>query len=156
MPWIIFGRGEEQAPMGVLPTLDGGQVDLRDFNGRASLALFFPHRSDCPECREVIRRLDQEAGRIRVQGAEASVILPDHPEQVSRLQHVTLLLDEEGKLTRRYHEIFEFDTTGKPMMFILNQFGVPFRAWVDDEVEPDEIMKRLLKYLEAASLLCPE
>lgn len=156
MPWIIFTPDEAQAPMMRLPALDGTAVDLRDFNGKANLALFFPHRLDCLACWEVARRIDEAAGTIRAQGCEALVILPGRPTQPPDLQHTPLLVDETGELARRYHAIFEFDTAGMPMVFVLTQYGIPFRAWVDAEPAPDEIMKRLLKYLDAASLLCPE
>lgn len=157
MPWILFERGEPPAPVMRLPSLKGEPVDLSDFRGSTPLALFFPGKLDCPGCWEVIGRIAEAAGQIREQGAEPVVVLPQKPEALPPgTDTLTYLIDEKGELARKYHDIFEFDTEGNPMVFILNRFGVPFRAWVDTEPEPDEIMKRLVKYMEANALLCPE
>ncbi len=157
MPWIIFERGEAPAPAMRLPSWQGETIDLNDFRGTTPLALFFVNKMDCTGCWEVVGRIAEVAGAIRAEGAEPVVVLPQKPETPPPgADTLTYLIDAQGELARKYHAIFEFDTAGNPMIFILNRFGVPFRAWVDKEPEPDEIMKRLVKYMEANALLCPE
>jgi hypothetical protein len=156
MTWIYFGRDELPAPSLKLSTLDGDRLEPSDFRGVSALVLFFSHGSACPTCRSLVKDLAQAAGALRIQGAKALVILPDAggaaSPPTSAMHH---LVDPQGVLRRAYAEIFEFDVTGKAMLFILNQFSAPFRAWVGDE--PDgELAPQTLKYLESAALLCPE
>lgn len=156
MPWIYFGRDELPAPTLQLTALDGERLEPADFRGVSALVLFFSHGATCPACSAWADELCQAAGVLRLQGAEALVILPGVQEAApSPAGALQWLLDEQEALHRAYAAIFEFDVTGQAMLFILNQFGAPFRAWVGDE--PDhELIPQMLKYLESAALLCPE
>lgn len=156
MPWIIFGRGEEPAPAIRLPNQAGETIDLSSLHGDAALVIFFPPTGDCSTCAVLIDGLRQRAGNIRLQGAEPVLVLPSANAASAGTEGLTVLVDEQGHLTRKYHQIFEFDTEGMGMLFVLNRYRVPFRAWVDPQPDPDEMLPRLMKYLEAVSLLCPE
>ncbi|MFM8321794.1 MAG: SCO family protein [Chloroflexota bacterium] len=160
MPWIIFGRDEDPAPTPTVAGLDGQPVDLSAFRGKTALAMFFFRPGDCPECWQLVERLKQAQAEIRTHDAEPLVVLPELPTGAAldpaRLDGLTVLVDREGRLTRQYHAIFEFDTANQPMLFVLNRSARPFRAYVDPSLDPEALMPRLLKYLEANALLCPE
>ena len=156
MTWIYFDRDEPPAPSLKLPSLDGDLLDPSDFRGVSSLVLFFAHGSGCRACPAFISELAGAVGALRVQGAEALVILPIEPARsLPDLSHLHLLVDRQDALRQAYTSIFEFDVYSEVILFILDQFGAPFRAWVGDE--PDaEILPQMLKFLESAALLCPE
>lgn len=156
MTWIYFGRDELPAPSLKLTSLDGETLEPADFRGVSALALFFSHGVACQACRGWTDELAQLIGTLRIQGAEALVILPEAgmagqtaPPNLHRL------FDEQGALRRAYAGIFEFDVSGAAMLFILNQFSAPFRAWVGDE-PAEGLAAQMLKTLESAALLCPE
>jgi peroxiredoxin len=156
MPWIYFERDEPAAPSIKLPSLDGGHLEPADFRGVSSLVLFFAHGLECRLCRSFIDQLSQAAGAMRVQGSEALVILPQAPAQARPAPSgLHLLVDRDGALRQAYEAIFEFDLSSQPLLFILDQFNAPFRAWVGADPDP-EVLPQMLKYLESASLLCPE
>jgi hypothetical protein len=156
MPWIYFERDELPAPSLKLAALNGDRLEPADFRGVSALVLFFSHGPACSSCSKLVEDLSQIAGVLRLQGAEALVILPAADEFAPPAAGAShLLVDEHGSLRRVYTAIFEFDVTGQAMLFILNQFGAPFRAWVGEEPEA-EIIPQILKYLESAALLCPE
>jgi AhpD family alkylhydroperoxidase len=156
MPWIYFGRDELPAPTLKLPTLVGELVEPADFRGTSALVLFFSHGQACRACLRLHQELAQAAGALRVQGAEGVVVLPGASKAaLPATGALPYLMDAAGALRRAYTAIFEFDVSNQAMLFILNQFGAPFRAWVGDE--PDhELIPQMLKYLESAALLCPE
>ena len=156
MPWIYFERDEPAAPSIRLSTLDSHRLEPADFRGISGLVLFFAHGLDCPACYKLVSSLAQTVGTLRVQGAEVLVILPQaEGYPAPDLGALHLLLDHQGALRRAYAAILEFDLASQPLLFILNQFNAPFRAWTGDEPDP-EILPQILKYLESAALLCPE
>jgi hypothetical protein len=156
MPWIYFARDEPPAPSLKLLTLTGDWLEPADFRGATGLVLFFPHQLECPACSSLMRELAGAAEALHLQEAQALVILLENPDQPpTDLIQLQFLVDEQGALRRAYASIFEFDVSHQAMLFILNRFGAPFRAWVGDE--PDaETFPQMLKYLESAALLCPE
>jgi peroxiredoxin len=156
MPWIYFARDEPPAPSLKLASLKGSWLEPSDFRGGSGLVLFFTHGLACPACLSLVQELAGAEEAVRLQEAQALVILPEEPAQsLPDLGGLQFLIDRQGLLRRAYASIFEFDVSQKAMLFILNQFGAPFRAWVGDE--PDaEVLPQMLKYLESAALLCPE
>jgi hypothetical protein len=156
MLWIYFARDEPPAPSLKLASLKGDWLDPANFRGKSSLVLFFTHGLECPACSSLVHALAEAAEGLRLQEAQALVILPAAPTHpVPDNGILQFLVDCQSMLRRVYASIFEFEVHGQAMLFILNQFGAPFRAWVGDE--PDaEIIPQMLKYLESAALLCPE
>lgn len=156
MTWIYFGRDELPAPTLKLPSLDGDALEPADFRLVSALVLFFSHGAGCQACRDLVEHLARVAGVLRLQGAEALVILPQAGATVQAASpHLHRLLDAQGRLRQAYAQIFEFDVSSMAMLFILNQFGAPFRAWVGNEPH-GELVPQMLKVLESAALLCPE
>jgi peroxiredoxin len=156
MPWIFFDRDELPAPSIKLPTLTGEMVEPSDFRGASGLVLFFTHGLGCFACLALVQELAGAAEGLRAQDAQALVILPEAPAQSTPgLSRLRFLVDRQGSLRRAYGSIFEFDVENQAMLFILNQFGAPFRAWVGAE-PASGIVSQMLKYLESAALLCPE
>lgn len=156
MPWIYFERDEPPTPSLRLPTPDGDLLEPSDFRGGSSLVVLFTHGLRCSACSAWIDEVVIASSELRKQGAEVLVVVPQLPERPLRdLGQLHLLVDDQGALRKAYASIFEFDVAGQVMSFILNQFGAPFRAWIGEEPEIG-VLPQMLKYLEAAALLCPE
>lgn len=156
MPWIYFERDEPPAPSLRLPTPNGDLLEPSDFRGGSSLVVLFTHGLRCSACSAWIDEVVIASSELRKQGAEVLVVVPQLPERPLRdLGQLHLLVDDQGALRKAYASIFEFDVAGQVMSFILNQFGAPFRAWIGEEPEIG-VLPQMLKYLEAAALLCPE
>ncbi len=156
MPWIIFGRDEDPAPWIYLPNRAGEMIDLSAAPGESAMVLFFPATGGGPGNQVMLAELHAQFAELRRLGAVVAVIADLEDGASVDLGPVPVLVDAGGALTRQYHAIFEFDTDGMAMLFVLNRYRVPFRAWVDAQLIPAEIFPKLMKYLQAVSLLCPE
>ena len=155
MPWIRFTPDEPPAPSRRTPTAAGGSLDPADYRGRGALALAFLPGDECWPLGEHLAQAVDEFLAL-----EAEVLLVSSNELASTAAAaepgVHLLLDRDEKLRRDYENIFEFDVRGQGLLFILNNHGAPFRAWVGPCDDPAMRVDEALRFLESAALLCPE
>lgn len=161
MPWIRFGREEPPAPSLPLRNLEGGTVSVGDYRGRAALALVFLHGPACTTCRELAVAWTARQREMQALGAELLFVLPpagDNPagNGRDRLDPARTLLDPGGQLRARYAGLLEFDTTGQVLIYVLDEYGSPYAAWVGAEPDDSAIWYDLTRWLLYVSIQCPE
>jgi hypothetical protein len=155
MPWIRFDRNERPAPSLSLQTASGRQVAISDYRGRASLALIFAQNPASPAARRVIESCAAARREIEALGGELLIVTPaaemGQPDDGSHT-----LIDPGGQLHRRYAGLLEFDVSGKLLVYILDEYGVPYAAWAGDQPESPALCYDIQRWLLYVSIQCPE
>jgi peroxiredoxin len=166
VPWIRFDRDERPAPSLPLQTADGKQVSISDYRGRASLVLIFAHDAGaagagCAACRELIEACSAGRREIEALGGELLIVAPSHDNAANdgaarNGEENFYLMDPGGKLHSRFAHLLEFDTSGKMLIYILDEHGVPYAAWVGDEPDSPALCYDIQRWLLYVSIQCPE
>ena len=158
MPWIRFDPFEPPAPLQRFSQLSMGAFDperLRIEN--ICPVIFFAHGLDCPHCREAIQGFVQLKDRLQACESEVFVVVPQaDPEKLNAFEPVHIVVDPTGEARLELASLLEFDTTGKLLIFILTQDGLPSAAWFGDEADEPELHERTLSRLDYISIQCPE
>lgn len=156
MPWIRFGREEPPAPSLSLTDLTGQTVAVGDYRGRSALALAFLHAPACPVCRNLTETWSGQQREVQALGAELLIVLPEVRGESAAFDPAHTLLDPRGELRDRYAQLLEFDTHGQVLIFVLDEHGAPYAAWVGGEPDDRAIWFDLLRWLLYVSIQCPE
>lgn len=151
MTWIRFDPFELAAPS-LATAANPGAIDLR---GRVSQVVFFGHGPDCKACAALARQLTSEGAAWAESTAKIVLVspLPFWPDGVGD-SHA--LADPDGRLRDRYARLLEFDTTGCLFLFVLDQHGAPFAAWVGQEPDGSDLVGEASTWLAFAERQCPE
>lgn len=146
MTWIRFGPNEPAAPA------LSGAIDLR---GRKSQVVFFGHGGGCKACGNLAQRL---VAHRRAWSADlnAEVILASPAPYTPAVFDGHSLIDRGGVLRDRYARLLEFDVSGCLFLFVLDQHGAPFAAWVGAEAPEADVIGETANWLAFAERQCPE
>ncbi|MBX7233378.1 MAG: hypothetical protein K1X65_03270 [Caldilineales bacterium] len=151
MTWIRFGPHEPAAP---------ALADALDLRGRASQVVFFGHGPGCPRCAQLVGRLAAHQATWAELGAEIVLVSSPANAPASAPASAPLsghsLSDRDGRLRSRYARLLEFDTTGCLFLFVLDQHGAPFAAWVGQEAPESDLVVEAANWLAFAERQCPE
>ena len=160
MAWIRLDR-DEMAP--ALPPLidpDGETVQLSEQRGKASVVLLLCPHPDGKGCALALRQLSAVIEEIVAEDAFAFAIMPGARPADLPLTPIPALLDRGGSFRAALAALLEFDTSGLPLLYILDDEGRPVQAWVGalgHLAEPGEDLGRAaLSRLQRAALRCPE
>ena len=154
MTWIRFEPGEA-----ALPDLDALlpraiEPLAAGSNTSSSRVIFFAHGWSCDFCRSLLQNLSAVAGNL---DALLLVVVPSQdelPEDIPPGLH--FLVDPQARHWFEYSRIFEFELPGKLMLFVLNQYYVPVRAWVGAEASEDGLIARMGQALGFIQIQWPE
>lgn len=151
MTWIRFDPYEPAAPT-LATAANTGAVDFR---GRSSQVVFFGHGPGCRACAALARQLAGQRAAWAEFNAEVILVspLPLSSEDVV-VPHT--LADPGGQLRDRYARLLEFDTAGCLFLFVLDQHGAPFAAWVGQEADGADLVGEAARWLAFAERQCPE
>ncbi len=126
-----------------LPSTEGGRkLSTSDFSQRNNLVILFLHSWSCDSCRLLLHSLEDRADLFNWLDAQVLAIIQ---EPLAKLAAgvadvgpgITLLADEDGKVTSQYREWDEPMDGGdnRPMLVIADRFGAMFTKMVMDEGE---------------------
>lgn len=154
MTWIRFGRNEPLAPNGPLLDREGKAFNLRAYAGGCALLIFFAPSSGAAGCEGLLEVLlaaardESEAQALVVSGARVDLdgVLGDVP----------VVFDEGGEVAASYRRLLEVDTSGQPLLFVLDRDGAPVYAWFGACDAQDDLSSELRRRLQSAAFLCPE
>jgi hypothetical protein len=154
MTWIRFDRDEMPAPSLELFTPDGKSISIADFRGKSNLVVFFAHGWECATCRRTIESFSAARQHI---DARLLVVLADGRQlPPSSLPGVTFLVDSGDELRKRFTGLLEFELPGERMLFVLNSFTSPVRAWVGKEAAETDLIDHTSAALDYINIQCPE
>jgi hypothetical protein len=160
--WIRFEPGEPPAPSVELATGSGGKRGVKpseklavaDFRGISNLVVFFAHGWSCAACRELLRRFSVEHLWLDAQVLAVVPILKESPPE--KLAGVPALIDPGGVLHRKYATLIEFEFPGELMLFVLDSYNAPVRAWVGEEADELDLVQKAKEALDYIVIQCPE
>ncbi len=139
--WIGFDRDESPAPR--LPGL----------HLPASLLVYFSHGPACAACAGFVQALASQPGAL--QAADAALVVVS-PAPLEVPPGVAFLADPDGLLERRFRQILEFDTGSQRLLFVLDRYNAPYKAWTGPEPDPPALPAETLAALERLAIRCPE
>jgi hypothetical protein len=154
MTWIRFELAETALPDLDALLLRAGKPPLVGLNASSSRVVFFAHGWSCDFCRGLMHELSAVSGNL---DASLLVVVPsqdDLPADVPPGLH--FLVDPQTRYWREYAKIFEFELPGELMLFVLNQYIVPVRAWVGAEASPGDMIGKIGQALDFIEIQCPE
>jgi Fe-S cluster biogenesis protein NfuA len=154
MTWIRFTYDEPPAPSIPLQTRDGGRLAVADFYGRSNLVLLFLHGWGCESCRKLIHSFSDATPRLEAQIINVVSSFDQAWSQTS--EGLLTLVDDHGSLRQLYAGLLEFDPPGDLMLYVLNSFNVPVRAWVGKEADENDLVESTVAALDYIIIQCPE
>jgi peroxiredoxin len=153
MTWIRFGRNEPLAPALPLQGRNGEELDVHRYRRGGTLLLVFVAGEGPAACEPLFAALRRAS--LHEQEAELLLVAPQRPEPDEEAD-LPLAFDPGGMLRRRYAELMDVESQGKPLLFVLDRDGSPVYAWVGDCHDADGLSDELLRKLQSAAFLCPE
>lgn len=165
MPWIMFDEADHHraAPGFNLEATAGGRVGLGDFQGQANLVIFFGHALDCEGCREALRGFVERRHDYAQHDTQVLVIFPEpldvlHGDPLLDDIRLPVLSDPGGRIRQKY--VAQMDSSlaapDDDLLFILDQYGAPWAAYIEAELDSPTLHYDTLKWLEFISIQCPE
>ena len=160
--WIRFEPNEPPAPSVALATSSGGKrgrkpfekFAISDFRGKSNLVVFFAHGWSCPACRTLLGRFSVEYPWL---DAQVLAVVPDLNEAPpENLAGVPALIDPGGLLHNQFAALIEFEFPGELMLFVLNSYNSPVRAWVGEEADELDLVQKVKEALDYIVIQCPE
>lgn len=156
MTWIHFDASEPPVNLARLAKIAPPGFNLEEMRERLLLVLFFSHSLDCPHCREAVAEFSRRRDELYSCSAKVIVVTPSLPLDASDFLPIQILADPQHAARQEQAGLLEFDTHGKLLLFILNQYWVPSAAWVGDEADDPDLHERTLERLDYLSVQCPE
>lgn len=131
-----------------LPRAGGGQVRVRAYRGRRSLALYFLHDAACAGCRGIAAAIVPRYGDYALADAVPVLIVPGPPGTAEALRRdlalpFAVLVDEDGAVARRY------GAAGVALL-VADRFGAPVlwqRTGAGHDLPDQDTVMRELEYL---------
>ncbi|MGC8826670.1 MAG: hypothetical protein ACP5TV_06680 [Anaerolineae bacterium] len=158
MPWVRFDPDGMPAPSLDLPAAGGGEMGIMDFRGRSSLLVLFCHGPACPGCQEAVTCLAEREKDLEFARAEAVIVLPAAPpsgDAVPAGRRLHGVIDAERALHREYAGLLPGASPDEAMLFVLDQYGVPWAGWHGAE-PAGGLCAEGIEWLEFIALQCPE
>jgi hypothetical protein len=156
MPWIRFDRNECPAPSLTLRAATGEQVSVADYRGRASLVLIFSQDPASRAARDLVETCNAGRREIERLGGELFIVTPSAGQTATGDTARHTLIDPGGELYRRCAGLLEFDVSGKLLVYILDEYGVPYAAWAGDAPDSPTLCYDIQRWLLYVSIQCPE
>jgi hypothetical protein len=158
MPWVRFDPDGLPAPSLDLPAAGGGELGIADFRGWSSLLVLFCHGPACPGCQEAIACLASREKDLEFARAEAIIVLPAAPQTGEAMptgRRLHGVIDGEGALRRMYAGLLPDALPDEAMLFVLDQYGVPWAGWYGAEPAGEQCAEGI-EWVEFIALQCPE
>lgn len=156
MTWIRFEDNEPPASLQRLTEIAQPGYDLAGLRENFSLVIFFTHDLACPKCRDAVAKFARRKTELDIYSAQVFVAAPAVPSDFPDLAPIQILSDPKEVARNELARLLEFDTQGKRLLFILNQYWVPSAAWVGDEADDPDLHERTFQRLDYLSVQCPE
>jgi peroxiredoxin len=162
MPWIRLNPYGRIVPSVKLTTPEGERIAIADYRGRSNLILLFVDSPGRTGHQELIERCAEQGSQLQRFKARLLVILPsrdgltDVRHEIASHDLVQLLLDPDGALQRRYAELVQREGDRSPMLFVLDQYGVPYAAWAGSDLATDDLCAEAMEWLQFIAIQCPE
>ena len=154
MTWIRFEPGEATLlDPDALLTREGKSI-AAGLDASTSRVIFFSHGWSCVFCRSLMQELAAISGSL---DAILLVVVPSQEGLPASMPPGLHFLDDpQSRIWNEYARIFEFELPGKLMLFVLNQYNVPVRAWVGAEATEDDLVGKICQALDFIQIQCPE
>ncbi|MCS7039255.1 MAG: hypothetical protein RMN24_04825 [Anaerolineae bacterium] len=157
MTWVRFGPGETPIPDALLTDPTGKVLSPAAFRGQSNLLLFLAHDPACVACQESLTAFASRRDELRQLETAVLVVWPGTaPARPSPGEGWYEAADPRGELRRRLAGLLAFDTTAKPLLFVLDRHGVPYVAWVAEPLPQVDLPRETLAWLEYIAIQCPE
>lgn len=157
MTWVRFGPAESPIPDALLTDSAGKALSPASFRGQSNLLLFLAHDHDCAACRQTLTAFADHRDDLRQLETTVLVVWPGTaPVGLLAGEGWYEAADPRGELRRRLAGLLAFDTTGKPLLFVLDRHGVPYAAWVTEPLPEGDLPRETLAWLEYIAIQCPE
>lgn len=159
MTWTRFDPDALTAPALDLRTTGGDPVNPAEFRGQYHLVLFFTHDAQCPACRALADRFDSMRHDLQTLDGRVLIVLPGSAGQVAEpcRGSVRRVVDPNGVSRERYGRLMPIPPFASDVMiFVLDQFGAPYAAWIGDEADRPGLDSQTLEWLEYVAIQCPE
>jgi hypothetical protein len=154
MTWVQFGHAEPPAPSLELQTRRGDSLQIADFRGRSNLIVLFLHAWDCETCRGVMQQFSSRAGEL---DARLLAVVPGRSQAPPQaLPGLRVLIDADRRLAAEFASLLEFELPGELMMYVLDAYNTPVRAWVGAESDEIDLFKKASEALDYITIQCPE
>lgn len=157
MTWVRFGPAESPIPDALLTDSTGKVLSPATFRGQSNLLLFLAHDPGCAACRQTLTAFANRRDDLRQLETTVLVVWPGtvSPKPAASTGWYEAA-DPRGELRRRLAGLLAFDTAEKPLLFVLDRYGVPYVAWVTEPLPEVDLPRETLAWLEYIALQCPE
>ncbi len=161
MAWIILNQSENEsrAPNFYLNSSHGKSNPLDQFRGRFNLVLVFGHSLHCKPCDSLARQfkfiqdeyVQRNAKVLWIYSqSEITKVLPNRFSDFPMM-----FFGPSDGVRRMYGNLIKTDNFHSFMIFILDRYGAPFVAKVQDEHDWN-IHHEILEWLDFIEMQCPE
>lgn len=165
MPWILFDEADHRTPVPFfrLDSVQSRKVALDQYRGRDNLVILFVHDANCEACRKALASF---AASSRDYLLHDAVVLAIIPQPVLVLQADAFFLDlpfpvlsdPQGATRQNYARLMDASLVPEEanLLFVLDQYGGPYAALIEQELDSPTLHRDVLKWLEYIGMQCPE
>lgn len=169
--WIFFNEPEKEppAPRFCLPPVEKWPPDrlqaaelrcVDEFAGDGSLVLaFFPHLAH-ESHRAALGALARHGDSFRRAEGQAVAVVGtvDGAGEWAAQLPLPVLVDPLGEVRAAYAGLMAAHLTapGDVLLFVLDRYLVPYTAYIDARLDPDELLSGLISWLDFIGMQCPE